>query len=77
MSQVAQPLFHPQPMLEITLTAYSDKDRVDFSYLRLDGQPLRVEDVRDVLASVLAHLAPHPVTTPLLPPTPTLFPEAS
>lgn len=77
MNPIAQPLFHPQPMLEITLTAYSDKDRIDFSYLRLDGQPLRVEDVRHVLTSVLVHLAPQPETAPLHPPPPTLFPEAS
>lgn len=77
MSQIAQPLFHPAPMLEITLTVYSDRDRVDFSYLRLDGHPLRVSDVRDVLTSVLTHLAPQPVDGVVQISPPTLFAQES
>jgi len=73
MSATAQPLFAPQPMLELTLTLYDDGDRVDFSYLRLDHKPLRVQDVRHVLLSVLRHLEPAPVTATVNVPIPQLF----
>lgn len=74
MSAAAQPLFTPQPKLEITLTLYDDGDRVDFSYLRLDHKPLLVQEVRDVLTSVLKHLSPLPVSGVIRAPIPQLFP---
>ena len=73
MSQMSQHLFAPEPALELTLTLYTDGDRIDFNYLRLDGQPLRVADVRNLLTTVLAHLAAADAPAVVTSSSPTLF----